>query len=467
VSSRPIESILSRLDRSDAKAVRTVDLSKPPDELNLIESAVVDLMERSQFYEDRHKEDLIYRQKSLFREAVSGENRWSEEEFRNHLGELGLPRSFELIGTAVVELDRYPAFEARYSLKDQYLFKFALRSAVKEIALERKLSVWEEWTSASQLSLLYVIQAGEDAAEDAITDASHQLTGWVRAHLPFTVTAAIGAAVDRHSLLPKALEETGEILQYKSVIGNGRAIGHWEVRQRKEASDVTLQHLQAIRQTIAAFKSGDAAWHDLFLTFFTKVKGAMATRDDLSAMAHFFVYSLHKEVMDLPAAYREYWNEHALVRLTEAVQIFDTVEDLQERMLEGLKAYEQQLAVLKQRGNPGLISEVKAYIELHYPNHELSLNHLSEAFNLSATYFSRLFKEEAGETFVSYLTQVRLEQARKLLLETEEPIQDIANRIGYLHAFSFIRVFKKAFGLTPGDYRKHAALQAKNSGSDG
>jgi two-component system response regulator YesN len=101
-----------------------------------------------------------------------------------------------------------------------------------------------------------------------------------------------------------------------------------------------------------------------------------------------------------------------------------------------------------------LIHEVKNYIEEKYANRDLSLNHLSEEFNLSSRYLSRLFKDEFGEKFVDYLVRVRIEHAKKLLQETPESVHGIALKVGYLHSFSFIRVFKKMVGVTPGDFRK-------------
>ncbi|MNI14765.1 HTH-type transcriptional regulator YesS [compost metagenome] len=79
---------------------------------------------------------------------------------------------------------------------------------------------------------------------------------------------------------------------------------------------------------------------------------------------------------------------------------------------------------------------------------------LSERFKLTPNYLSRLFKEEFGEKFIDYLAGLRIEQAKYLLVTTSEAIQEIAGRVGYTHTFSFIRVFKKLVGRTPGDYRK-------------
>ncbi|MNI88550.1 HTH-type transcriptional regulator YesS [compost metagenome] len=62
-----------------------------------------------------------------------------------------------------------------------------------------------------------------------------------------------------------------------------------------------------------------------------------------------------------------------------------------------------------------------------------------------------------GEKFVDYLSLLRIRHARQLLEETNASIQDTAMKVGYTHALSFIRMFKKVMNVTPGDYRKQKA----------
>ncbi|MNY35486.1 HTH-type transcriptional regulator YesS [compost metagenome] len=79
---------------------------------------------------------------------------------------------------------------------------------------------------------------------------------------------------------------------------------------------------------------------------------------------------------------------------------------------------------------------------------------VSETFDVNTKTLSRIFKEEIGEKFVDYLARIRTEHAKQLLEETTEPVQLISEKVGYLYPMSFIRVFKKIVGTTPGDYRK-------------
>lgn len=92
------------------------------------------------------------------------------------------------------------------------------------------------------------------------------------------------------------------------------------------------------------------------------------------------------------------------------------------------------------------------YIDEHYAE-DLSLNELSYQLNLSPSYLSSIFKEYHHGTFLEYLNRYRIAKAKPLLLQTEDPVMAIAQQVGYANVNTFIRIFKKEEGLTPGQYR--------------
>ncbi|MFV0313973.1 MAG: response regulator [Anaerotignum sp.] len=100
-----------------------------------------------------------------------------------------------------------------------------------------------------------------------------------------------------------------------------------------------------------------------------------------------------------------------------------------------------------------LIREAKRYIEENYTNSELSLETISTHLHMSTTYFSTVFKREVGESYTSYLTGVRLEQATRLLKDTDDKTYSIAAKVGYDEPNYFSYVFKKRYGVSPNKFR--------------
>ena len=100
-----------------------------------------------------------------------------------------------------------------------------------------------------------------------------------------------------------------------------------------------------------------------------------------------------------------------------------------------------------------IINEARDYILSNYTNAELSLEIICRHLHLSPAYFSSLFKKETGQTYINYLTDIRLNKAVELLSTTDEKTYMIAEKVGYLEQNYFSYVFKKKFGVSPTKYR--------------
>ncbi|WP_059102639.1 response regulator transcription factor [Shouchella shacheensis] len=106
----------------------------------------------------------------------------------------------------------------------------------------------------------------------------------------------------------------------------------------------------------------------------------------------------------------------------------------------------------KQEVKNTLINDVLAYIEREYMN-DLSLKVLGQTFYMNAIYLGQLFQKEVGVSFSDYVNRLRLDQAKRLLLTTNEKAGAIGKKVGYSDATYFYKQFKKQMGITPNEYR--------------
>ena len=79
---------------------------------------------------------------------------------------------------------------------------------------------------------------------------------------------------------------------------------------------------------------------------------------------------------------------------------------------------------------------------------------MAHLLHLSSSYFSSLFKKETGVNFSTYLSQVRIEESKKLLKNTNYTIMQIAMEVGFEDQSYFTKVFKNNTGLTPKEFRR-------------
>lgn len=112
----------------------------------------------------------------------------------------------------------------------------------------------------------------------------------------------------------------------------------------------------------------------------------------------------------------------------------------------------------KEFKNEELFQKIFVYLDEHFAE-DLHLSTLAEQVYLSPTYLSRLFKQQTGRSFVEYLTDIRIREAKKRLSDPTLKIAEIAEETKFGTANNFIRIFKKYEGLTPGQYRQNIAMK--------
>lgn len=118
-----------------------------------------------------------------------------------------------------------------------------------------------------------------------------------------------------------------------------------------------------------------------------------------------------------------------------------------------ISLFKKQISEKPEKHEERLITGITRYLQEHLAE-EMSLSVLADEFHLNAQYISQLFKNEIGVNFLTYLTNIRMEKAKKLLLSTALAITDVAEQSGYADYRVFTKVFKKNEGVTPSQYRR-------------
>jgi two-component system, response regulator YesN len=101
----------------------------------------------------------------------------------------------------------------------------------------------------------------------------------------------------------------------------------------------------------------------------------------------------------------------------------------------------------------GLMMKAKEYIDEHFAE-AITLEEAAEHVGLSPYYFSKLFKDRFGITFIDYITEIRMKRAKELMENPDVSVKEVCYTVGYKDPNYFSRVFKKYTGLTPSEYRK-------------
>ena len=114
---------------------------------------------------------------------------------------------------------------------------------------------------------------------------------------------------------------------------------------------------------------------------------------------------------------------------------------------------QKQVQNERQDTTKSFVSKAIDYVKEHYADTDLGIETICGYLNVSAAYFSTVFKKETGKTFINYLTDYRMEEAVELLLTQNEKTYVIAEKVGYTDPNYFSYVFKKQFGMSPSKYK--------------
>ncbi|MDD6401850.1 MAG: response regulator [Lachnospiraceae bacterium] len=135
------------------------------------------------------------------------------------------------------------------------------------------------------------------------------------------------------------------------------------------------------------------------------------------------------------------------------IMAYDNFDALKEWFVDKMNKAAYTVACNKEQAESDVISVAKKYILSNYQK-DISLDDVSREVDISSYYFSKLFKEAAGENFIEYLTNIRIDKAKELLQGKEKTIKEVCAEVGYADPNYFSRAFKKKVGVTPTEYRE-------------
>lgn len=224
---------------------------------------------------------------------------------------------------------------------------------------------------------------------------------------------------------PEAILDVNELINKKTAESFSRALTQLSRELMYRETEALLRELRAGKTPV---QSGENL-HDIMLAMVRQIASCcrhLHADADLSD-----IFERYEKMLEMCWSWVSYRN------LCEnlAAELMDTIEELQKN----------------REKKP--IQEAKRMIEECY-REQITLSDISDVLGLSAPYFSALFKAETGVTVSQYITNIRINEAKRLLLVSQEPIANIAVRVGYSDEKYFMRVFKKEVGLTISEYRR-------------
>ena len=277
---------------------------------------------------------------------------------------------------------------------------------------------------------------------------------WITVNLKLSLTIGLSGSVNQLNEVPRLFEEAITALQYKMSLGMNQVIRYEGLSGI--ASKDTSKYVQMTNAMIHDFRITSPYWETILEQFFDQLEEDVLKDVEIQYVLTYLLRIFNKQMAECSLEVAQAWMEQIHPTLQHRLDSSETLEEIRPHFDLLLKElYGHYLTTRESSSHYNLVNNIRDYIENNYTNPELSLNHISDKFDVNGKYASQLFKEELGMKFVDFLVNLRMEHAKTLLLQTDESINAIAIKVGYIHSISFGRTFKKVVGVTPGDFRKY------------
>ncbi|UJF32516.1 response regulator [Paenibacillus hexagrammi] len=423
------------------KPVTREDLSKA------LLQAAEEIRIAQQSKETESREDLQVKQlmRQHFLEAMVA-GRLHEEE-HPMLQKLGIACKDEDLICMIVSLDRESIEDERYFQKDPALFLLYIKQFLQEM-LDQSGEGLAFVDGTSQVTA--VVHASTFAkTPDFLQQFGSLFRKQIKGMSHLTVTVGIGGIARSLDEVPRSYKEAEMALLYRLVQGGDRVIEYNEVAASSSEKELLPLEWKSIEMGL--YEGKEQHTREEVNRFVTELcsqanSPAFIIQECCKMLLHF--YELAVGLPHLEEWAKENDIKHILAELSEitdrkelAIFCADWVGNLAASM-----------GSRKKQTHHDPVQIVVDYITECYAE-PLSLAAVAEKVFLNPSYLSTLFKQKKGKPFIDYVTEVRIDAAKKLLLTTEDKLQAISEKTGFVNMRHFHRVFKDHTGVTPNQYR--------------
>ena len=354
-----------------------------------------------------------------------------------------------IVATTHIELPMIEQDEQRLNLHDEVDL---IPLSVEQIICEKLMGdfQFETFGTATGTCILCAIHTKQEM--ERFMNKLNQVCLECKKILELNVTIGLGKAYTKQELIKDSYDEAKNAIGYRATIGSGMVI---------YISDVEVMHVGILKfdeqsegKLIHAIKFGEREEIiEVIESLMHKMKAAKVHTNQHQVYVMAIIHSMMEMAQKYELDTNQIWGKEDYFKVMGRLL---TIQSMQNFIINSALSIYENLHKERYDTMKQLIVEAKKYITEHFTNPDLSVEMVCEHLHISQAYFSTLFKKETGQTYISYLTELRLNKAIELLNKTEDKTYIIANKVGYTEPNYFSYVFKKNFGIAPSRYQRRA-----------
>ena len=265
------------------------------------------------------------------------------------------------------------------------------------------------------------------------------------------VCAGIGRVYGNAESIHKSFIEAKDAFHHRIFVGENQAIFINDVEPSYPIEDYVSE--KQIRHIMRQIKIGTRESLDSEIyDFIDKLKRTNINLNQLQIFYAEFVVELLRLCRGHGISAQDVGMSN--VNTNEELTQMSSMDEFAARLSELSNTLREKIGSERLDSTKKFAADAKQYIADHYSESKLSVDEICSHLGVGTSYFSSVFKKEMGKSFVTYLTEVRMNEAQRLLDTTDEKSYIIAGMVGYEEPNYFSYVFKKHFGVSPSKYRQ-------------
>ncbi len=347
-------------------------------------------------------------------------------------------------------IDRYLAFKEKHSPDELRYLMYILLCFCEEV-VGKFIKCSGVLMESDKICIIMNTKSSEESALRQVVDNIYAgIQGEVPGLNGISFTLSVGKIYEGMDNIRCSYMEAAEAMQYRLLSGYGSLIYYSSVEERKGEYYYPASQTKQIQNCLMVNS------YEGVRMAFEELMEHIEKKEDLSYenLMH-ILYQLLGEIANYLLSCNLKLSEifDGEGTLFKTLDRFETLEDIKNWMLqlyEKVIRYREEL----ENQNRKYIKEIVAAIHENYKKSDLDINFIASRVNLSYSYFRKIFKENMNCSFLDYVNNLRVSEAKQLLKDTDWTTEKIAEHVGFYNYQAFGRVFKKNEGVTPGRYRE-------------
>ncbi|MFD2615037.1 response regulator transcription factor [Paenibacillus gansuensis] len=353
----------------------------------------------------------------------------------------------------VADMDHYSQRARTWDDQERKLWNFAVHNVIQDTMRKKEVNHAVIQMRDGEWCVVLEYGGGEELAgwldETEVLSWAHELRQAVQDNAKISVSVGVYGEVLAITQLSKAYKSVQRGLQLTSQTGH--ATMYYAEQQEKNPMDFGMWSL--IENIVSGIKKGDRTRTDDALIELNLRLQAISEQslDRVKQILNFLVLHILREMREMQVVTKDQ-EEQIWKQLERNVGVRDLLASIKQLMEDSVEGF------VKKKSSEVVMIHAKDYIDRNLAS-DLCVEELAGVLGISSSYFSLLFKQTYGETFIEYLTRQRMERAKSLLLMSGKSISKICKEVGYAERRYFTKVFQKYTGVLPSEYRASVAGQ--------